>query len=206
MADLTASLTSFIAAHAEWTFPVMFIVSFGESFVFLSLLFPGTAVLVAAGLLVPDGTLHLVPLLAGSILGAVLGDVVSWHLGRRYGHLLEHRWPFTRHPDLIPRATKFFERYCVASVFLGRFFGPLRATIPLVAGIAKMPALPFMLSNAGSALIWAPALLLPGSAAVLVSDRLAVKGPLAIAVGLGVLAVFAALTWIVHRTWFANGK
>ena len=206
MADIAASVTAFIASHAAWTFPIMFIVSFGESFVFLSLLFPGTAVLVAAGLLVPDGTLHLVPLLAGSILGAVLGDAVSWHLGRRYGHLLDHRWPFTRHPDLIPRATKFFERYGVASVFLGRFFGPLRATIPLVAGIAKMPALPFMLSNAGSALIWAPALLLPGSAAVIVSDRLSARGPFAIAVGMAVLAVFAALTWLVHRIWFANGK
>ena len=206
MADLVASVTTFISHHAEWTFPVMFIVSFGESFVFISLLFPGTAVLVAAGLLVPDWTLHLFPLLAGSILGAVLGDVVSWQLGRSYGHLLENRWPFTRHPDLIPRATFFFERYSVASVFLGRFFGPLRATIPLVAGIAKMPPWPFFLSNAGSALIWASALLLSGSAAVMVTDRLSVKGPLAIVIGLAVIAVFAALSWLVYRRWFANGK
>jgi membrane protein DedA with SNARE-associated domain len=181
----------------------MFLVSFGESFVFISLLVPGTAILVAAGLLVPDGTLHLVPLLSGAILGAALGDIVSWQLGRSYGHLLEHRWPFTRHPDLIPRATRFFERYGVASVFLGRFFGPLRATIPLVAGIAKMPPVPFMLSNVGSAILWAPALLLPGSAAVIVGNQLSSKGPLAVVIGLVVLAGFAALAWLAWRHWFS---
>ena len=203
MGDIVASITSFIAQHGAWTFPIMFLVSFGESFVFISLLVPGTAILIAAGLLVPDGTLHLLPLLSGAILGAALGDIVSWQLGRSYGHLLEHRWPFTRHPDLIPRATRFFERYGVASVFLGRFFGPLRATIPLVAGIAKMPPLPFMLSNVGSAILWAPALLLPGSAAVIVGDQLASKGPLAVVIGLVVLAGFAALAWLAWRHWFS---
>ena len=64
--------------------------------------------MVAAGLLVPDGTLPLFPLLSGAILGAVLGDGVSWELGRRYGHLLDNRWPFTRRPDLMTRGTASF--------------------------------------------------------------------------------------------------
>jgi membrane protein DedA with SNARE-associated domain len=154
MSNYVASLVTFISHHAEWAFPIMFVTAFGESFVFLSLLFPGTALMVAAGLLVPDGTLPLFPLLSGSILGAVLGDGISWQLGRRYGHLLDNRWPFTRRPDLMIGATAFFQKYGVAGVFIGRFFGPLRATIPLVAGIAKMRPLPFWVANVGSALIW----------------------------------------------------
>jgi len=206
MSSYVGSLVTFIAHHAEWAFPIMFITAFGESFVFLSLLFPGTALMVAAGLLVPDGTLPLFPLLSGAILGAVLGDGVSWQLGRRYGHLLDNRWPFTRRPDLMTRGTAFFQKYGVAGVFIGRFFGPLRATIPLVAGIAKMRPMPFWFANIVSALIWGPALLLPGSAVVLFANRLPVAGPWKIVIGAALLCAAAALAWLTHRMWSKSRK
>ena len=41
----------------------------------------------------------------------------------------------------------------------GRFFGPLRAAVPLVAGIFGMPFWPFQIANFGSALLWAAVLL-----------------------------------------------
>jgi membrane protein DedA with SNARE-associated domain len=206
MSDTVRSLVTFISHHAEWAFPIMFVTAFGESFVFLSLLFPGTALMVAAGLLVPDGTLPLFPLLAGSILGAVLGDSVSWQLGRRYGHLLDNRWPFTRRPDLMIRATAFFQKYGVAGVFIGRFFGPLRATVPLVAGIAKMRPVPFWIANVTSALIWGPALLLPGSVIVLLTGGLPVSGPWKIVIGTALLAGAGALAWLAHRMWSKSAK
>jgi membrane protein DedA with SNARE-associated domain len=201
MSDTVKLLVTFIAQHAEWAFPIMFITAFGESFVFLSLLFPGTALMVAAGLLVPDGTLPLFPLLAGSILGAVLGDSVSWQLGRRYGHLLDNRWPFTRRPDLMIRGTAFFQKYGLASVFIGRFLGPLRATVPLVAGIAKMRPLPFWIANIASALIWAPAVMFLGSGIVLFARYLPVSGPWKIAIGAALLAGTGILSWLAHRMW-----
>lgn len=204
MSDYIASVVQFIAHHAAWTFPVMFVTAFGESLVFLSLLFPGTSIMVAAGLLIPSGTLPLFPLLSGAILGAVLGDTVSWWLGLRYGHLLERRWPFSRHPELLEQGRKFFNRFGLASVFIGRFFGPLRATVPLLAGISKMRPLPFWLSNIGSALIWAPALLLPGSAVVLLVDDLPTSNVLKLVMGAVLLALFALGVWFVHRRWFAS--
>lgn len=204
MSDYIAAVVAFIAHHAEWTFPVMFVTAFGESFVFVSLLFPGTTIMVAAGLLVPGGTLHLFPLLSGAILGAVLGDAISWQLGLRYGHLLDSRWPFTRHPELLVQGRSFFRRFGLASVFFGRFFGPLRATIPLVAGILKMPPLPFWLSNIASAVIWAPALLLPGSAIVLLTDDLPTNGFWKGMLGIVLLGCLGIGAWFVHRRLFAK--
>ena len=49
------------------------------------------------------------------------------------------------------------------SVFLGRFFGPLRSIVPLVAGLCGMPQLSFQLANIASALVWATGVLAPGS-------------------------------------------
>ena len=117
----------------------------------------------------------------------------------RDGHLLDARWPFSRRPELLAQGRSFFRRVGLASVFVGRFFGPLRATIPLLAGIANMPPRPFWLSNIASAVIWAPALLLPGSAVVWVVDRLPASGFWKVIVGGVLLVLLAGAVWLVDR-------
>src|SRR5947207_38786 len=93
----------------------------GESFAFISLLFPGTTVLIAAGTLLAAGTLPYASILVGAVLGAVLGDSVSYWLGRSFGGGIAGLWPFSRHPDLLSRGILFFERHGGKSVFIGRF-------------------------------------------------------------------------------------
>ncbi len=166
--NLVHSTVEFIKLHQQWAFAVIFLVSFGESFVGFSLLFPGTTILVLAGTLVawplnPHGVLDVWPILAGAILGAVIGDTISFTLGQRFGHLLERHWFFIRYPEMLARGYAFFARFGTASVFVGRFFGPVRAVIPLVAGIMGMPTRKFWVANIASAFIWAPSLLLVGA-------------------------------------------
>ena len=47
-------------------------------------------------------------------------------------------------------------------IFIGRFFGPLRAAVPLVAGIFEMPFWTFQIANFTSAFVWAGVLLTIG--------------------------------------------
>jgi membrane protein DedA with SNARE-associated domain len=164
MEDLAQPLLDVIRAHSDWAGVVMFVTAFGESFAFLSLLFPGTTVLIAAGTLMSAGTLPYGPVLIGAILGAVLGDSVSCWIGRRFGSGIAGLWPFTRNPDLLSSGIRFFERHGGKSVFIGRFFGPVRAVIPLAAGIMHMPRRRFWFANVTSAIVWAPMLLLVGDA------------------------------------------
>jgi len=205
MHDIVHTSIEFIRHHAIWAGPILFLVSFGESFVGLSLLFPGTTIMVLAGAFVrwpmnPHGVLDPWPLLIGSISGAVLGDAISFWLGLRFGHLIERHWYFQRHPDLLPRGYKFFERYGLASVFIGRFFGPVRAVIPLVAGIMEMPWRTFWFANIGSALIWAPALLFLGSAGLGVITRLlSVPKGWHLTVFATIIVAVMALIWAAHR-------
>jgi len=182
----------------------MFIVTFGESFVGFSLLFPGTTVMVVAGTLVrwpfnPHGVLSVWPLLIGGILGAVLGDAISFWIGRKFGHYLEKHWYFVRNPDFLPRGYRFFERYGTASVFVGRFFGPVRAAIPLVAGIMEMPWRLFWIANVGSALIWAPALLLLGTSFRVTVRALGVRHGAQLAFSAAAVVVLMALIWAARR-------
>ena len=165
----------------------MFITAFGESFAFVSLLFPGTAILIAAGTLMAAGSLPYFPILAGAVTGAVLGDTVSFWIGHRFGPGIARIWPFTRSPGLLPSGMRFFARHGGKSVFIGRFFGPVRAVIPLAAGVMRMHRGRFWFANVTSALIWAPMLLFAGDAMGDVGDRL-------IGSANTLLLVFAALT------------
>src|SRR5204862_6818239 len=85
MEHLVQPTLDFISAHSGWAFPVMFVTSFGESFAFVSLLFPGTSMLIVAGTLMSAGSLPYWSVLVGAVVGAVLGDSVSFWLGHRYG-------------------------------------------------------------------------------------------------------------------------
>ncbi|MEQ8823385.1 MAG: DedA family protein [Filomicrobium sp.] len=143
----------------------IFILAFGESLAVVSLVLPFWAMLVGIGTLIgASGSLNefLLVWVAAS-LGAACGDWLSYFLGKYYHAEIAQMWPLSRHPDLIPRGHDFFERYGVWAIVIGRFFGPLRAAVPLVAGIVEMPMRPFQIANFASAFLWAGVLLAPGS-------------------------------------------
>jgi hypothetical protein len=73
-------------------------------------------------------------------------------------------WPFHRHPEWLARGESFFRRHGGKSILIGRFVGPVRHIIPVVAGMMGMRPTVFYGVNVLSALAWAPAYLLPGMA------------------------------------------
>ena len=187
MEHLVQPTLDFIAAHSGWAAAIMFITAFGESFAFVSLLFPGTSMLIAAGTLMAAGSLPYLPIVAGAIAGAVLGDTISFWIGHRFGGGIARVWPFSRNPELLSSGIKFFARHGGKSVFIGRFFGPIRAVIPLAAGVMRMPRDRFWFANVTSAIVWAPMLLFVGDAVGDIGDNLVGSTNT-------VLLVFAGLT------------
>jgi membrane protein DedA with SNARE-associated domain len=67
----------------------------------------------------------------------------------------------------MPRAEAFVKKWGVAGIFIGRFTGPLRASVPLIAGIFRMPMWRFQLANFSSAFVWAAVLLTLGDVTAL---------------------------------------
>lgn len=201
MGHLVQLALDFISAHSGWAVAVMFVTSFGESFAFVSLLFPGTSLLIAAGALVAAGSLPYFPILAGAVIGAVLGDTVSFWIGHRFGGGIARVWPFTRSPELLTNGIRFFARHGGKSVFIGRFFGPVRAVIPLAAGIMRMPRGRFWFANATSAIVWAPMLLFAGDAVGDVGDRLigSANTTLLVFAGLTLFGI-AGVVWAAMRS------
>lgn len=151
-----------LIAHSVWAGPLAFGLAFGESLAFISLLLPATAALAIVGVLVGQGLLDFWWVILWAIPGAAIGDWISYSIGRRFKSSITNRWPFKTRPELLVRGHSFFAKFGSHSVFLGRFFGPVRAVIPLVAGMMQMPIRRFQIANWLSALVWAPYWILVG--------------------------------------------
>jgi membrane protein DedA with SNARE-associated domain len=152
--------------HQAWAPWIVFVLAFGESLAFVSLILPATAILFGVGGLIGAAGIGFWPLWGAAALGAMLGDWLSYWFGRRYGHAIARLWPLSRHPDLLPRGEVFFRKWGILGVFIGRFFGPLRSAVPLVAGICMMRRMSFQIANIASAIIWATGVLTPGTLAL----------------------------------------
>lgn len=158
-----AAILDFVREHQEFAAPFIFLLAFGESLALVSLLIPATILLMGIGALIGASGIDFWPIYFGAVLGAGLGDWLSFWLGRHYHVQIARMWPLSKHPDLLPKGHAFFEKWGWPGVFIGRFFGPLRAIVPLVAGTCQMPNLPFQIANWTSGAIWAGVLLAPGS-------------------------------------------
>ncbi|WP_375199152.1 bifunctional DedA family/phosphatase PAP2 family protein [Cupriavidus metallidurans] len=157
------------------------------------LVVPGAAVMVAAGALVALGALEFWPTLLAAVAGAIAGDGISYWLGHHYRDRLRSVWPFRSHAQWLSQGENFFQRHGAMSVLFGRFVGPVRPIVPVVAGMLGMPPAHFYVVNVLSAVAWAPAYLLPGMA---FGASLALAG--AVAARLAVLLVLlVASTWLM---------
>ncbi len=145
-----------------WLLPLIALIALLESLFLVGLLLPGVALLGTTSWLAGQQGIPVPALLAVGVCGAITGDALSYYLGRHWAGRIYQRPLFQRHPHWQQQGEQFFLRYGAFSLLLGRFVGPVRPFIPFVAGSLQMPARTFWWVNLLSALLWAPAYLLPG--------------------------------------------
>jgi undecaprenyl-diphosphatase len=192
------ALPGWIAQHSNWALAVVYLVATAESLAVVGLVVPGAAMMVAAGAFIALGALEFWPTMLVAVAGAVTGDGISFWLGHRYRDRIRYVWPFRLHPDWLTRGKQFFLRHGGKSVLFGRFVGPVRPVIPVVAGMLGMPTALFYVINILSALAWAPAYLLPGMAFG-ASLSLASEVAARLALLLGLLVLLAMLgVWCIR--------
>jgi undecaprenyl-diphosphatase len=156
------ALTDWLALYPQWLAFGLFITAFLESLALAGIIIPGVAILFAIAALAGQTGMPLAEALLWAGAGAVSGDGLSFALGRLFQGRLDRLWPLSRYPGMITRGEQFFRRHGGKSVIVGRFVGPIRPVIPLVAGALLMPWRRFLTFNLSSAVGWAPVYILPG--------------------------------------------
>lgn len=129
---------------------------------------PSELVMPLAGFVSTRGEMSLVGAIVAGTLGALLGALGWYEVGRRVGRARLERW-IDRHGrwlalecEDVQRASDWFERHGAAAVFFGRLIPGVRTFISVPAGFAGMPRAPFLLYTAIGTVGWTAALVMAG--------------------------------------------
>ena len=118
---------------------------------------PSEVVLGAAGVLINEGRLSLVPVILWATVGSVVGALVLYSVGRALGprrsHAFLDRLPLVETED-VDKTFDWFERHGRSAVFFGRMVPIVRSFVSVPAGVVKMPLPQFLLYTAAGSLIW----------------------------------------------------
>jgi membrane-associated protein len=185
-----------------WLYVIAGGLAFGEAAILLGMVLPGETALVVAGYFCHEGVLSLPVMVCVAVVAAIGGDSVGYAFGHRIGPPLRGsrlgRWVGARRWD---KATRFLHRHGGKAVFLGRLTAMLRALVPGMAGIARMPYYQtFLPWNVAGGLLWGSGCVLLGyafAASLHSVERYLTWGSVPIVVG--VAAVVIGLEIRNHR-------
>ena len=165
MLEWLQKFTEWAQAHNQLALAVVFMVSFvdclfvvGLFVVFAAVFLFGTGTLIALGAFEFWPTIFIV---AG---GGVLGDLVSYFIGRHYGVALFRRSFFARRPGLVERGRVFFGRHGGKGLVVAHNLGVLRPLLPAMAGAYGLTLPRFIVAIVPAALSWALVYVVPGVA------------------------------------------
>ena len=166
MVSFVDPLIAFVSAHAWLAYLTLFLAALLEAVPVVGSVIPGSTIILALSALVPGGELRLEWVLAAAAAGAMLGDGSAFWIGHRSQREILSAWPMTNYPRVIAQSEAFFHRWGALAVFFARFVPPIRAFVPITAGALGMSPPRFYAVNIAAILLWAPAHVLPGVAAV----------------------------------------
>ena len=193
MADLDGVI-QYVGSHPYFAFLAILLLALSEAIPVIGTVVPGSTLILAISALATTADVNPWLLLVAAVIGAIVGDGLSYWLGYQYHREILSGWPLNRFPGLIKRSAHFIRRYGVTSVFLARFTAVVRAFVPLLAGIMKMSSTHFYVANVLSALVWAPLHIFPG---VLAGMAINLAGPHAATLGL----IFVGALVVVSMVW-----
>ncbi len=159
---------------------------------------PGESLLILAAAFASSGHLSIFGVIISAVLGAILGDMGGYWIGRRGGPVVLRRILGSQYDEHLTRGRAFFERHGAWAVFLARFVPIVRVVGANLAGITEMPFSTFTLFNATGGLAWAVAM---GSLGYIFGNNLPYLESLLRRLGAG---VFIAVCTVALAIWVSR--
>lgn len=117
--------------------------------------FPEDATLILSGFLVGQNAIKPFQTFLTVYSGLLISDFFLYWVGKKYGRMVVEHKRFQKiiSPDRLSKLEEKFKRGDVWVILIGRHFLGLRAQIFLAAGVMRMPAIKFLITDATTALL-----------------------------------------------------
>ena len=186
---------------ASWGLIAIFVTMVGES---AGLPISSEIVVPLGGALASQGKLNFVLVVLVASVANLVGSLIAFFLTRRYGERVvlsrAGRWAGLSRGHLR-LANRFFGRFGLWAVFVGRLLPIVRTYISFPAGLSKMTYLWFSVVTLAGAIPWNFALGYAGFKLGQHYDTVAATmGPFAIPIAIAVVILLAAAWWF-GRKW-----
>ncbi|HAV1834089.1 TPA: DedA family protein [Enterobacter hormaechei subsp. steigerwaltii] len=159
---MQALLEHFITQSVMYSLIAVALVAFLESLALVGLILPGTVMMAGLGALIGSGEVNFWQAWMAGIIGCLLGDWISFWLGWRFKKPL-HRWSFMKkNKALLDKTEHALHQHSMFTILVGRFVGPTRPLVPMVAGMLDLPVAKFVVPNIIGCVFWPPFYFLPG--------------------------------------------
>ncbi len=200
MEHYLSAITHYITTHPEVGLICTIIIAFAESMPILGTVIPGSVTMTAIGILIGKNALPLGTTFLLAVIGALIGDTLGYWLGKHYQDRIHKVWPFKRYPKMLKLGRAFFKKHGGKSIVIGRFIGPTRSSVPLIAGLLTLSWPRFIIAVIPSAILWAALYLFPGILLGAISLALP-KGEATTftLIGLAIIVLLWLIFWAIQR-------
>lgn len=159
---------------------------------FTGVFVPGELFVALGGIFAGRGELSLVPVIAIAAIAGVLGECVSYWLGRHYGARIVEHVPFANRIDKhLDEASDFLSRHGGKTVFTARYVSVVGTFMPFVAGMSDMPFRRFLAFDVAAVTLWATGVTLLG---YFLNSQLHLVDQILSDIGWGLLALLVIVT------------
>jgi membrane-associated protein len=193
---LSRLLQPLLSLHGWEAYALIGALVFAEDAVMLGFVFPGETAAILGGALASKGGVNIGGIIAVVVGCAIVGDSVGYLIGDRWGAQLVQLGPLRKRQKGIGSALEFLRRRGAIAVFVGRFSAFLRAVIPGLAGLSKMPYRIFLPANAAGGICWGVLFVLLG---YFLGQRVEKASGIASDILLGLIVVVVAVLVVLHR-------
>jgi membrane protein DedA with SNARE-associated domain len=144
-------------------FFLLLLFAFTEAAAFVGFVLPGETALVIGGVLAHAKVWNVWVFLAAAIIAAIAGDSVGYEVGKHFGpRIKENRFGKLVGVKRWRLAEAIFERYHGGAIFFGRAQALLRALVPALAGMHRVPYRTFLKWNAAGGIVFSTTVVLLG--------------------------------------------
>jgi len=193
---LLEAFTDFVSG-SPWTYAYLFAVAAIDAFFPVV---PSETSVIAAGVLAASGDLVLPLVILLAACGAILGDNISYFIGRTVGHRIAERFFSGERRKRLDQAERQLAQRGGYLILVARFIPGGRTAVTLAAGTLEFPWRRFIAWDVAAGIIWASYAALLGYFGGRTFEESPLKGlALAFGIAVAVTAIVEVVRWVRRR-------